>query len=65
MAVFLTLILLVPVSMALMRMPEIVIPSFVIVYFFPMVAAILLPIVGAILASRGEYYRYPIVGRDP
>jgi uncharacterized membrane protein len=28
-------------------------------------AALALPIVGAVKASRGEYYRYPVVGRLP
>jgi uncharacterized Tic20 family protein len=30
-----------------------------------MAAAVVLPIVGAVKASRGEYYRYPLVGRLP
>lgn len=28
-------------------------------------AAIVLPIVGAVRAGQGEYYRYPVVGRSP
>src|SRR5690606_25518483 len=37
----------------------------VVAFVLVVVAALVLPIVGAIKASRGQYYRYPLIGLSP
>ena len=43
----------------------ILIPILIVFWFALGVVALALPIVGAILANQGTYYRYPVVGTSP
>ena len=43
----------------------ILIPVSFVGFFVVGLAAIILPIVGAVKASDGEYYSYPVVGTQP
>ena len=44
----------------------IILVPFVVLFWIALgVAALALPIVGAIKASQGDYYRYPVVGLPP
>jgi uncharacterized protein len=43
----------------------ILIPAVILFWILLGLAAIALPIVGAIKASQGEYYQYPVVGLPP
>ncbi len=43
----------------------ILIPLVLLFWFALAVVGVALPIVGAIKASQGEYYRYPVVGVEP
>ncbi len=43
----------------------ILIPLVVLFWIALGIAAVALPIVGAIKASQGDYYRYPVVGLPP
>lgn len=43
----------------------ILIPVLIILYIVLWITAIIFPIVGAVKAGDGIYYRYPLVGSDP
>lgn len=43
----------------------ILIPAVVIFWLLLMTAAVVLPIVGALKANQGTYYRYPVIGVQP
>ena len=65
-AIFLNLIvwLLIGVS-AILWLTLILIPVVILFWCFLGLAAVVLPIVGALKASSGEYFRYPVVGATP
>jgi uncharacterized Tic20 family protein len=50
---------------AILWITVILIPLVVLFWVALFVAAIVLPIVGAVRASEGRYYRYPVVGIGP
>ena len=50
---------------ALLLLTIILIPLVILFWLVLAVAALVLPIVGAIKASQGEYYRYPVIGQPP
>mgnify|MGYP001765326621 FL=1 len=50
---------------ALLWITVILIPVVVLFWILLGIAAIALPIVGAVRASDGTYYRYPVVGVEP
>lgn len=50
---------------ALLWITIILIPAVVIFWLVLFCAAVVLPIVGAIKANQGTYYRYPIIGVQP
>ncbi len=43
----------------------ILIPAVLLFWLVLGAVAVVLPIVGAVKASQGEYYRYPVVGLPP
>lgn len=50
---------------AILWVTLILIPAVILFWLLLALAAIALPIVGAVKASSGEYYRYPVVGANP
>lgn len=65
-AVFLNLVVfLLIVASAILWITLILIPVVILFWCALGIAAIALPIVGAIKASQGTYYRYPFVGLNP
>ena len=65
-AVFLNLVVfLLVVASAILWITLILIPVVILFWCALGIAAIALPIVGAIKASQGTYYRYPFVGLNP
>ena len=52
-------------ALALLMLTVILIPVTFLGWAVLGLIAVILPIVGAVKASDGEYYRYPVVGMDP
>lgn len=50
---------------AILWITVILIPLVILLWLLLLLVAIVLPIVGAIRASDGTYYRYPVVGLEP
>jgi uncharacterized Tic20 family protein len=50
---------------AILWITIILIPVVILFWIALAIAALALPIVGAIKASQGEYYRYPVIGVPP
>ena len=50
---------------ALLMLTVVLIPLVILLWIALGLAAIVLPIVGAVKAADGTYYRYPVVGVDP
>lgn len=50
---------------ALLMLTVILIPAVLLFWLVLGAVAIVLPIVGAVKASQGDYYRYPLVGLPP
>ena len=50
---------------ALLFVTVILIPLVIVFWVLLGIAAVVLPIVGAIKASNGTYYRYPVIGLTP
>jgi uncharacterized protein len=50
------------VTTAMLWLTLILIPLVLVFWFALSIVAIALPIVGAVKASQGDYYRYPVVG---
>lgn len=53
------------VATAILWLTIILIPLVLLFWFALFVVAVALPIVGAVKANQGEYYRYPVVGMTP
>lgn len=65
-AVLLNLIVFALVAATAVLWLTIILIPFVLLFWFALgIAAIALPIVGAIKASQGEYYAYPVIGLRP
>ena len=65
-AIFLNLIVWVLIgATAILWLTIILIPFVILFWCFLGLAAVILPIVGAIKANSGVYYRYPVVGSNP
>ncbi|UCF67468.1 MAG: DUF4870 domain-containing protein [Acidobacteriota bacterium] len=58
-------VFLVGAASVLLLLTCVLIPLVPVIWWLLALAAIALPIVGAIKASEGEYYRYPLVGIGP
>ena len=52
-------------ALALLILTVILIPVTLLGWAVLGLIAVILPVVGAVKASDGEYYRYPVVGTDP
>jgi uncharacterized Tic20 family protein len=50
---------------AILWITLILIPLVILFWMALGVVAVALPIIGAIKANQGEYYRYPVVGTSP
>ena len=65
-AIFLNLVVWVLIGVtAILWLTIILIPFVILFWCFLGLAAVILPIVGAIKANSGVYYRYPVVGSNP
>ncbi len=65
-ALLLNVIVFVPIlGTAVLWITIILIPLVVLFWIVLGIAALALPIVGAVKASQGDYYRYPVVGLPP
>ena len=65
-AIFLNLIVWVLIgATAILWLTILLIPAVILFWCLLGLAAVILPIVGAIKASSGIYYRYPVVGSNP
>jgi uncharacterized Tic20 family protein len=52
-------------ALAVLWITIILIPVVILAWILLGIVAVVLPIVGAVKASDGSYYRYPVVGIDP
>lgn len=59
------IVFLIIATTALLWITIILIPAVVLLWIVLSIGAIALPIIGAIKANQGTYYRYPIVGVTP
>ena len=59
------IVFVVSLATAVLWITIILIPLVILFWIALMIAALVLPIVGAIKASQGDYYRYPVVGLPP
>ena len=59
------IVFVVALATAVLWITIILIPLVILFWIALMIAALVLPIVGAIKASQGDYYRYPVVGLPP
>ena len=59
------IVFVVALATAVLWITNILIPLVILFWIALMIAALVLPIVGAIKASQGDYYRYPVVGLPP
>ena len=50
---------------AVLMLTVILIPFVLLLWMVLGAVAVVLPVVGAVKASQGDYYRYPIVGLPP
>jgi uncharacterized Tic20 family protein len=65
-AIFLNLVVfLLVVTSAVLWLTVILIPAVILFWMVLAITALALPIVGAIKAGQGTYYRYPVVGVAP
>lgn len=65
-AIFLNVMVFVLVGVtAILWITIILIPVVILFWCLLGLAAVILPIVGALKANSGEYYRYPVVGSNP
>jgi len=65
-AIFLNLIVWVLIgATAILWLTILLIPAVILFWCLLGLAAVILPIVGAVKASSGVYYRYPVVGSNP
>ena len=53
------------VATAVLWLTLILIPLVVLFWFGLAITAVVLPIIGAVKASQGTYYRYPVIGIQP